>query len=92
MKTKKVKVSDFFTKKEIGPSIQGLDLDGKTLILDPNVLQKAFQTRDNCLWKATGGFGCSPSSMGRAVFAENVKDGRMARWNRGDFVAIYTGE
>ncbi len=35
-----------------------------------------------------GGFGCSPESRGRAVYATCLGDGEKTRWNRDDFLGV----
>lgn len=37
---------------------------------------------------AEGGFGCSPSARGRAVYATCLGDGERTRWNREDFAGV----
>ncbi len=61
------------------------------MILKPDILGKQYRKRKFCLWKATGGFGCSPTAAGRAVFAECLGDKEHARWDRHDFVGEFTG-
>ncbi len=36
----------------------------------------------------TGGFGCSPSARGRAVFGTNLRSGHSERWNRSDVLGV----
>lgn len=66
-------------------SIHDVDLTGKIVVMKENILQPQYRTVGNRLHKATGGFGCNPSSMGRAVFTECIADGEHSRWDRSDF-------
>ena len=65
-----------------------LDYKGKVLILRPNVLKEEFWSAQNQLWVGETGFGCSPTSSGRAVYATCLGDGEKARWNRADFLGV----
>ena len=82
---------EFFKPEEI-KSMMGENLAGKVLVLNPNALAPQFQNRAGMLWRAGGGFGCYPSSRGRAVFATCIADGENARWDRADFIGIFVGE
>ena len=64
----------------------GLDYTGKVLVLRPDVMKESCWSPQNCLWEAYAGFGCSPTAMGRAVYATCLGDGERARWDRGDFI------
>lgn len=65
-----------------------LDYSGKVLILSPDSLKESCWTPQNQLWYATGGFGCSPTASGRAVYAVCLGDGEDVRWNRLDFTGV----
>lgn len=65
-----------------------LDYAGKVLILSPDSLKENCWTPQNQLWYATGGFGCSPTASGRAVYAVCLGDGEEVRWNRSDFTGV----
>ena len=65
-----------------------LDYEGKVLILRPAVLNEDFLSAKNQLWYGECGFGCSPTSSGRAVYATCLGDGERARWDRADFVGV----
>ena len=70
----------------------GLDYTGKVLVLSPDALKESCWSPENCLWEAYAGFGCSPTSSGRAVYATCLGDGERARWNRADFTGILKDE
>lgn len=69
-------------------SLIGQELEGKVLVMSPFTLKESYWQQKNQLWLATGGFGCSPSAAGRAVYATCLGDGEKARWNREDFIGI----
>ena len=68
------------------------DFTGKVLAISPDVLREDCWQPRNMLWYAEGGFGCSPTSVGRAVYATCLGDGEEARWNRTDFVGVLKEE
>jgi len=80
-------MNDMLTRKDVLPLVG--DLEGKILVLNSKVLRAPFRFRKFQLWKATGGFGCSPTAHGASVFATCLADGEKSRWNRGDFIGIY---
>ena len=64
------------------------DFKGKVLVLSLDVLQESCWNSCNQLWLGEGGFGCSPTSSGRAVYATCLGDGEETRWNRSDFIGV----
>ncbi len=64
------------------------DFTGKVLILRPDRLKDECWNPQSQLWYGQGGFGCSPTSRGRAVYAVCLGDGEQARWNRADFMGV----
>ena len=64
----------------------GEDFKGKVLVLSPTTLKESYWSQENQLWYATGGFGCSPTAAGRAVYATCLGDGENTRWDRNDFL------
>lgn len=64
------------------------DYTGKVLILRPDRLKDECWSAQNQLWYGEGGFGCSPTSSGRAVYATCLGDGEKTRWNRADFMGV----
>ena len=75
-----------FSAKHCGESHQ--DYTGKVLILRPSVLADNCRDVKNQLWYGQSGFGLSPTSSGRAVFATCLGDEEKARWNRTDFIGV----
>ena len=69
-----------------------LDYNGKVLVLRPDVMKESCWSPQNCLWEAHAGFGCSPTAVGRAVYATCLGDGEQARWDRGDFIGVLKDE
>ena len=60
------------------------NIEDQYVILREGVLRPEYS---DITWRtvlATGGFGCSPNTSGRAVFVEFVRDGEQTRYNRGD--------
>lgn len=51
----------------------GKDYKGKVLVLSPDTLKESHWTPRDQLWLASGGFGCSPSASGRAVYASCLR-------------------
>lgn len=69
-------------------SMTGQDLEGKVLVMNPMTLKESCWSQKNQLWLATGGFGCRPTAVGRAVYAACLGDGEQTRWDRGDFIGV----
>ncbi len=65
-----------------------LDYTGKVLVLSLNTLREGCWDPRNQLWLAEGGFGCSPTASGRAVYATCLGDGEKTRWDRSDFTGV----
>ena len=64
------------------------DFTGKVLVMSPDTLREACWDPRNMLWYGESGFGCSPDSRGRAVYATCLSDGEKTRWNRSDFLGV----
>ncbi len=73
-------------------SMTGQDLEGKVLVMSPMTLKESYWSQENQLWLAVGGFGCSPTAAGRAVYATCLGDGEQTRWDRGDFIGVLKDE
>lgn len=68
------------------------DYDGKVLALDPAVLKDKYKSPDYQLFLADGGFGCSPTARGRAVYGQFLKDGKETQYCRQDFLGVLKDE
>ena len=64
------------------------DYKGKVLVMSLDTLRESCWDPRNQLWYGEGGFGCSPTSSGRAVYATCLGDGEKTRWNRSDFAGV----
>lgn len=64
------------------------DYKGKVLVMSPDTLRESCWDPRNQLWYGEGGFGCSPTASGRAVYATCLCDGEKTRWNRADFIGV----
>lgn len=58
------------------------NLEGKVIVISPKYLKEEYWSPENQLWIATGGFGCSATAVGRAVYATCLYDGDETRWER----------
>jgi hypothetical protein len=72
---------------EVSEKITGLELTGKTVVIRASALRPQFAETDR-RFKCQGGFGCSPSAVGRAVFGTFLVDGEETRMDRGDIEGI----
>ena len=61
-------------------------------MLSPDTLREGCWNSRNQLWYSEGGFGCSPTASGRAVYATCLGDGEQTRWNRADFIGVLKEE
>ncbi len=66
-----------------------VNLTNRTVLMDPNSFG---QRKENCLFKATSGFGCNPQLRGSTIFADRLSDGVSGRIEREDVVAVRTLE
>lgn len=71
---------------------QGLDYQGRVLILDTHILKERYWAPQFLLWLAHDGYGCSPQARGRSIRATCLGDGEMTRWNRADFLGAIKEE
>ena len=65
-----------------------MDYEGQVLVMSPDTLREECWDARNQVWLGEGGFGCSPTASGRAVYATCLGDGEQTRWNRDDFIGV----
>ena len=70
------------------PGGMDMDLDGKVVALKVGILRPEYRACSHQLMLATGGFGCSPSARGRAVYGTNLYSGEDERWDRSDILGV----
>jgi hypothetical protein len=75
---------------QIAQKITGVDLVGKTVVVRKSFFSAQYADGDR-RFKCEGGFGCGPSSIGRAVFG-TFFDGEDARIDRSDIEGIAVSE
>ena len=81
-----------FSGKHIVQSDEPQDYEGKLLILRDISLKEKYRTPENQLFLADGGFGCSPTAVGRKVFGHYLSDGERAEFCRQDFIGVIADE
>lgn len=64
------------------------DYTGKVLVLSPDTLKESCWSKENMLWYAHDGFGCSPHAIGCSIRCTCLGDGEMTRWNRSEFIGV----
>lgn len=65
---------------------QGMDFEGKIMVLRPEMLNEQHKARDEQLFYCIGGFGCSPDKTGRKIMGEFLTDGEHTNFYRQDFL------
>jgi hypothetical protein len=75
-------------KDDCIPGSSASEYENQVLILRAERLKPEYRQPKFQLYRAYGGFGCSPDKLGRAVFAKCLEDGEENRWNREDFHGI----
>lgn len=78
------------TEQEL--SIDGVDLEGKHVLLREDVLAPEWRDPTWRVALAKGGFGCHPGLRGKAVLVEHVRDGDSSRFERYEIERLATPE
>ena len=68
------------------------DLEDKVVVVSHKHLKEEYWSPENQLWIATGGFGCSPTAIGRAVYATCLIDDDRGRWDRHQVLGVIKDE
>lgn len=64
------------------------DLNGKVIVIKPEVLRREYRVATHQVKLCTGGFGASPNSRGSAVFCTDLYSGERSRFERQDVLGI----
>lgn len=64
------------------------DLNGKVIVIRPDVLRREYRVATHQVKLCTGGFGASPNSRGSAVYCTDVYSGEHSRFERRDVLGI----
>lgn len=68
------------------------DFEGKVVVISHKHLNEEYWSPENQLWIATDGFGCSPTAIGRAVYATCLIDDDKCRWDRHQVLGVIKDE
>ena len=74
------------TKADCTPLSHEDDLNGKVVVIKPEVLRREYQMATNQIKLCTGGFGASPHSRGSACFCVDLYSGKESRFERQDIL------
>ena len=80
-----------YTDKDCDPVGQQ-DLNGKVVVIRPDVLRREYQQASHQICICTGGFGANPNARGRAVYCRNLLTGREEKFYRSDLMGILPPE
>jgi hypothetical protein len=64
------------------------NIEGKIIIIKPEVLAPEFRTADHQLKICQGGFGAEPNARGNAVFCKDLYSGKESRFERYDVLGV----
>lgn len=64
------------------------NIEDKLIIIKADVLSAEYRRSDYQLKIATGGFGCSPTARGNAVFCKDLYSGNESRFERSDVLGV----
>ena len=80
-----------YTARDCDPMTQE-DLNGKVVVIRPEILRREYQRATHQICLCTGGFGANPNARGRAVYCRNLLTGRENKFYRSDLVGILPPE
>lgn len=72
------------TALECTPITHDSDLNGKIIVIKPEILRREYRRATNQLQLCTGGFGTYPNSRGSACFCTELYSGKKSRYERYD--------
>ncbi len=68
------------------------DLNGKIVVIRPNILRREYRAANHQLKLCTGGFGASPNSRGSACYCTDLCTGKSSRFERRDVLGTIAPE
>ena len=71
-------------KEDCAPVSHADDINGKIVVINPEVLRPEYQRSTNQLKLCTGGFGAASKSRGSACFCMDLYTGKTSRFERSD--------
>ena len=80
-----------YTTKDCDP-IDQEDLNGKVVVIRPDVLRREYQDTLHQIRICTGGFGANPNARGRACYCRNLLNGQEEKFYRSDILGILPSE
>lgn len=80
------------TAKDCTPLSYEDDLNGRVVVIKPNVLKREYQRATHQYQLVTGGFGASPPSRGSACYCTNLYSGKTDRFERRDVLGTVDRE
>ncbi|MBR4290550.1 MAG: hypothetical protein IKT52_07910 [Oscillospiraceae bacterium] len=64
------------------------DLNGKVVVIKPEILRREYRRATNQVMLCDGGFGASPNSRGSACYCVNLYTGKTSRFERRDILGV----
>ena len=64
------------------------DLNGKVVVIRPDILRREYRRATNQVMLCDGGFGASPNSRGSACYCVNLYTGKTSRFERRDILGV----
>lgn len=64
------------------------DYKGQFVVIKASALAPEFRARENQIYKALDGNGCSPAALGTKVYCMSIFNGEEERWRREDIAGI----
>ena len=92
METEKIlkEVGDnaFLSKDDCIPITHEDSIEGKVIVLKPEVFRPEYQRATSQLMLCTGGFGAQPKSRGRACFCTRLYDNEKKQFYRSEVLGV----
>lgn len=80
------------TKSDCAPLSHEDDLNGKVVVIKPEVLRREYRMATKQIKLCTGGFGAHPHSRGSACFCVDLYSGQESRFERRDILGTLEAE